>query len=378
MEIHFALHAHFLPITQNDLTLARFLNSQDLPPLIPVVFIPTVPGHPILAVCDRNKLASVRFSKFTIFSDYRPIIGGQQVGPDFFRQLDAFITGVKHFKPSANTPLTVYEIITTKQSVFNGFGACTTNELLHLARIHPLERATWIFNHSDHHKRLPAALQQLWDIFSGPSYHLNIPSITAPTGSTFHNPSGPTLYRVKITKVYRKTAGTGTARVPLDLYQTLLAQGQIDPLPVSPSSIGRARQASQWRVLPVQVWKFQPINPQADANQTTLQLGRSSSQPTLPVSRLPIQTTLQLGQAAPAASSSQPAPVPLISAILNRPTSKWEYVYTVIKAPIHPSPRRAMQKLQHGSAEYHLKDLTSSEPTIGARSFKDGVDLAIT
>jgi hypothetical protein len=84
-------------------------------------------------------------------------------------------------------------------------------------------------------------------------------------GIAFHHPIGPTLYRKKATRVYRKTGVTGLAVVPLAIANKLLDLGLVDVDEVPPSRQGRvAREPTRSRKLPLYCWKFRPT-PNASA-----------------------------------------------------------------------------------------------------------------
>lgn len=76
-------------------------------------------------------------------------------------------------------------------------------------------------------------------------------------GAAFHHPLGPTLYRKKVTRVYRKTGRIGMASVPVDLAEFMLAKGQVRHLPVSPTRVGRKiRTPSKRMLLPLHCIRY--------------------------------------------------------------------------------------------------------------------------
>lgn len=136
------------------------------------------------------------------------------------------------------------------QEYFNGLGACLTNEVLHLARIHPLSPAKEILNSSTRRQRILLAIKDLVATITSEQHEHNIPA--AANSSTFLPATGITKYIIQETKVYKKTGSRGV-RVSQEHLQALIKDKQIDTTTWSPY-----KGKGGWVSLPVHAYQVRP------------------------------------------------------------------------------------------------------------------------
>ena len=134
-----------------------------------------------------------------------------------------------------------------RQDTFCGLGASMVAEILHLAKIHPLERASFVFTQGDSRLTRLAivdAISQFISWIQGHEYSIRVPP-TSSSVSAFDVNRSITRYIVGTTHVYRKTQGK--ARIPLDMYEALVKKSLVTRTP--------AKNDPGHRLLPVFMWK---------------------------------------------------------------------------------------------------------------------------
>nr|GFC05302.1 hypothetical protein [Tanacetum cinerariifolium] len=199
---HFALHGHAVTLSPDELELVDVCRDQGLPPFMPLIFRAKDRGNS-MGIIDRNKIARLTFTVLPEGQSFQQFRSSGR-GPCPIRDIALFEDGVR--------------ALSSKGHVRRNHGP-----IAHFIYSQLLEGWTsllMVFRSDQYHEQVIRSAER-----------------AGREGTAFHHPLGPTVYRKKITRVYRKTGSSGMAAVPINLVHIMLANGQITNIPISPSRV---------------------------------------------------------------------------------------------------------------------------------------------
>lgn len=161
------------------------------------------------------------------------VLGGGY-GPDWAYQrpaaieaLDAWrIDVMREHTEGTKKPTYMFQALSDNQSVFNGFGQHTANDVLHLLGIHPLT-PTWAICESDTlFHRLRGGLETMTDEWHSPAFLYRVAAQVNSDNPFSYQYHVDQAYKATYVHVYRKIQ----ACVCANLYPQLAKPGLLDPL----------------------------------------------------------------------------------------------------------------------------------------------------
>ena len=189
----------------------------------------TDPSGPCIVVVDSMRLSSMTFLRASVSAS-----ASQQqwawtdfsVGPCPIQTLKDFLDGVRSWVPSRLTsPRTIYKVMCSTQNIFSGVGTSHAVEILHRAKIHPLETVGTVW--ARYLDPLIDGLKQVFEFAHDKTYTTYISPAGNSGGSAFYEPLYiTTKINQRWLKVYRQTK----SHTLLDKahYEDLYGRGWLD------------------------------------------------------------------------------------------------------------------------------------------------------
>ena len=187
INIHLRMHGHVVAISNHE--LASIKEAWETHPdsiqgkiNIMLALVNQDKDKQSIIVVDRIKLATLTFT-LAIDGEW----WSSKQGPCPITQWESFATHFDKFIIKEASNASIFSTITKRQDFFNGIGTSHANEILHLAREHPAQKAWVILQNADRRLRLKEAIQKFFDFAHSERYQKAVPSGRS-GGSAFFEP----------------------------------------------------------------------------------------------------------------------------------------------------------------------------------------------